>query len=76
MRPDFYIIYLAIRKKDGRKVLFYFSIYEPLTVSHLFQRSSNKAMFFKKILLISSQKIPPPVLSSIHLKKNGPQVLF
>jgi hypothetical protein len=42
-RGDFYIIYLAMKEKVGRKVMF-FPTYDPLTVTHLFQRFSNKAM--------------------------------
>jgi hypothetical protein len=51
--------------------IFYFSRYDPFTVTHLFQRFSNKAMPSKKIPLLSSQKISLALLLGFHPKKNG-----
>jgi hypothetical protein len=62
--------------KGERKYLFYFSTYDPLTITHLFQRFSNKDVPSKKILLISPQKFIHHFQVFIRRKMASPQVLF
>jgi hypothetical protein len=65
-----------MKEKSWEKKYFIFQHkYDPLTVTHLFQRFFNKAMPSKKTPLISLQKISLALLSGIHPKKN-PLVFF
>jgi hypothetical protein len=63
VRGEIFILPTSYEGKElGEKIYFIFQ-HAPITVTHLFQRFSNKA----KNLLISPQKNFPPLLSAFHL---------